>query len=82
MYCSRPAHLLALAHALVLPSTHSPVASQAVPLESKKAAHVGKSAESPAALLQLPHFDKETLRRLTRKKVKALPGEQDGGGAR
>ncbi|PSC67006.1 dnaJ ERDJ2A, partial [Micractinium conductrix] len=53
---------------------------QAVPLESKKAAHVGKSAESPAALLQLPHFDKETLRRLTRKKVKALPELQQMGG--
>lgn len=45
---------------------------QAVPLASKKAAHVGKSGESAAALLQLPHFDGELLRRLARKKVKTL----------
>jgi len=45
-----------------------------VPLAAKKAAHVGKSAESPAALLQLPHFDADVLRKLARKKVKALPG--------
>lgn len=46
---------------------------QAVPLSSKKAAHVGKSNESAAALLQLPHFDNEVLRKLARKKVKLLP---------
>lgn len=47
---------------------------QAVPIAAKKAAHVGKSCESLAALLQLPHFDGEVLRKLARKKVKALPG--------
>lgn len=46
---------------------------QAVPLSSKKAAHVGKSNESAAALLQLPHFNNEVLRKLARKKVKMLP---------
>ena len=51
-----------------------PACPQAVPLASKKASHVGKSSESPAALLQLPHFDGEVLRKLARKKVKALPG--------
>lgn len=46
---------------------------QAVPLAAKKAVSVGKSMETPAALLQLPHFDSEVLRQLTRKKIKVLP---------
>jgi hypothetical protein len=45
---------------------------QAVPPSSKK--NVSKSNESAAALLQLPHFDNEVLRKLARKKVKMLPG--------
>jgi translocation protein SEC63 len=49
---------------------------QAVPLAAKKAAHVGKSAESAAALLQLPHFDDGVLRKLQKRRVKTLPGEQ------
>ena len=66
---------------------------QAVPLASKKAAHVGKSAECAGALLQLPHFDGEVMRQLARKKIKALPGAgagtrrrgvaaEEGGGGR
>lgn len=34
----------------------------------------GKSGESPAALLQLPHFDNDVLKKLARKKVKTLTG--------
>jgi hypothetical protein len=58
-----------------------------VPLGAKKSAHVGKSGESAAALLQLPHLDAEALKRLARKKVKTLPGKwrqpagSAGGGA-
>lgn len=48
---------------------------QAVPLAAKKAAHVGKSSESAAALLQLPHFDDGVLRKLQKRRVKTLPGE-------
>lgn len=56
---------------------------QAVPLAAKRTASVGKSAESPAALLQLPHFDGEVLRQLARRKVKTLPGAAlQGVGAR
>lgn len=35
----------------------------------------GKSGESPSALLQLPHFDGDVLKKLARKKVKTLAGE-------
>ena len=49
---------------------------QAVPLSSKKQQSLAKSGESPAALLQLPHFGHEQLKKLTRKKVKALAGKQ------
>lgn len=52
-----------------------PFMPQAVPLGAKKAASVGKSSETPAALLQLPHFDGEVLRQLARKKVKTMPGK-------
>lgn len=51
---------------------------QAVPLGAKKAASVGKSSETPAALLQLPHFDGEVLRQLARKKVKTMAGKGVG----
>lgn len=47
---------------------------QAVPLAAKKTAHVGRTAESQAALLQLPHVDGEVLRKLARKKIRSLPG--------
>lgn len=46
---------------------------QAVPLAAKKAAHIGKSADSTAALLQLPHFDDGLLRKLQKRRVKTLP---------
>lgn len=46
-----------------------------MPLAAKKAAHIGKSADSTAALLQLPHFDDGLLRKLQKRRVKTLPGE-------
>lgn len=55
---------------------------QAVPLAAKKAAHVGKSSESAAALLQLPHFDDGVLRKLQKRRVKTLPGEGGPGRAK
>ena len=62
---------------LLTPSTPCPPClPQAVPLAAKKAAHVGKSGESAAALLQLPHFDDGVLRKLQKRKIKALPGQR------
>lgn len=47
---------------------------QAVSIEEKKKqTGPGKSAEGVAALLQLPHFDAERVRKLQKRKIKSLP---------